>query len=357
MVILDKNGNLILNTIHNGNIFDVLPKIPDESVDCVITSPPYWGKRDYGTISWMGGKTGCDHEAARIKTRFDYALGDTQKAYKETHVKVYVDRCPECGAEKVDLQIGSENEVSSYLDDMVKILHELKRIIKKSGSIWINIGDTYNTNLVNQGTTDKKIPRKSMIGIPFRLSIRAIDDVGLTLRNTIIWHKPNVFPTSVRDRFTDDFEYFFFFTKNQRYYFEQQFEPSVSVNDPRMGKGRIEYDGKMSDLEKSGTKGIQGSFTVIKNKRNKRAVWKIPHSGSEKTTKRLHVAPFPELLIETPIKACVPPNGVVLDPFMGSGTTGSVAIKYGKNYIGIELNKDYVDYATERINNTQIALL
>ncbi len=303
-----------LNSIYVGDVLDVLKTLPSESVDCAITSPPYWGQRDYGTAAWSG----------TVRT---------------------------------DNQLGRESTHSEYLIKLINVFSEIKRVVKDTGSVWVNLGDVYASRNIVDDVTGITNLRKSQIQIPTRFSIRMTDELGYILRNTVIWHKPNVFPSSAKDRFTDDFEYFFFFTKNQKYYFEQQFEPLAESSIARTDygwKGKKLLDGKSWNGLKHTDK--MGSRFAPANGRNKRAVWTIPNAGSEAVSTGEHVAPYPERLIETPILACCPTGGVVLDPFMGSGTTGAVAKSLGRNFVGIDLNQNYANAAMLRIDNTQVRL-
>jgi site-specific DNA-methyltransferase (cytosine-N4-specific) len=160
------------------------------------------------------------------------------------------------------------------------------------------------------------LPRKSLCLIPHRFAI-AMARRGWLLRNVLIWHKPNAVPESVTDRFTTDFEYLFFFAKSRHYYFQQQFEPATDRG-TRRGRDYV---------------------------RNKRCVWTIPTKGFAGN----HFAVYPEALVETPIRACCPRGGLVLDPFLGTGTTAVVAQRLGRRWVGIELNREYVDMARRRL--------
>lgn len=346
-----------LNSIYVGDVLDVLKTLPSESIDCVITSPPYWGQRNYGTAVWSGGEETCSHEAARIKNRFDYSLGGIQKQYNKSNVVSYDNTCLTCGAVRSDNQLGRESTYNDYLVNLINVFSEIRRVVKDTGSVWVNLGDVYASKNIVNNTAGVTTTRKSQIQIPTRFSIRMTDDLEYILRNTIIWHKPNVFPSSTKDRFTHDFEYFFFFTKNQKYYFEQQFEPLAESSIARADygwKGKKLLDGEswngLKHMEKMGRR-----FAPSKG-RNKRAVWTIPNAGAEAVSTGEHVAPYPERLIETPILACCPIGGVVLDPFMGSGTTGAVAKSLGRNFVGIDLNENYAEAAMRRIDNTQVRL-
>jgi site-specific DNA-methyltransferase (adenine-specific) len=177
------------------------------------------------------------------------------------------------------------------------------------------------------------------------------------LRNVVVWHKPNCMPSSAKDRFTVDFETIFFFTKNRKYYFEQQFEPWTDKNKHDIERalyGHKQYEGKWKN-----TNG-KGSFALSESKivgnpsrgRNKRCVWKI----ATQSFPDAHFAVFPEKLVETPIRAGCPENGVVLDPFIGSGTTAVVARKLGRNFIGIDVSKKYCEMARKRIKKVPLRL-
>lgn len=363
----------MINSILVGNVFEVIKSLPDDFVDCVVTSPPYWGMRNYGTYNWEGGNPECNHDSALVKNRYDYSMGEIQRAYDNANAKLYKDVCPDCGARKIDYQLGNEPTYQEYLDKMIQLFAEIKRVLKTSGSVWVNLGDTYSTKPIgiyngkssdstaSSGDIDKTksgIPNKSQIMVPERFAIRMIDDLGYIKRNTVIWHKPNPFPTSVLDRFTNDFEYIFFFTKSPRYYFEQQLEPAKSSTIERLKYGLGETKYNKEGIVKGGinTLAKPREAKPLRERdryRNKRCVWTIPTASSEGKVSGDHVAPYPEKLIETPIVASCPEGGIVLDPFMGSGTTGVVAKKFRRNFIGIELNQRYAENAMIRINSTQ----
>lgn len=328
--------------ILTGDSKEELKKLEDGSVDMCITSPPYYKQRDYG----------------------------------------------------VEGQLGLEEKVDEYIDNLCSIFDEVARVMKPEGTCWVNIGDSYGKD-------------KGLLGVPWMFALEMINR-GLILRNTIIWHKPSCMPSSVKDRFTVDFEYLFFFARQQKYYFEQQLEPYKSKYNT------YEYNGEaVKDYDGNGVQNPSDTKRRILNSmkerggRNKRTVWSI----NPARCKEAHFAVFPEELIETPIKAgcpeaickkCgkprvevkiktgekeVPPiggkkhpgnntndtysgntkqgiykyelsdcgcnagfePGTVLDPFFGVGTTGIVATKQHKKYIGIELNPEYVEIAKARL--------
>lgn len=297
-----------LNTIYNEDCRETIRLMDNESVDMCITSPPYWGLRDYG------------HPG----------------------------------------QLGQEKTFQEYLEKLFDIFQLLYPKIKGCGSVWINLGDTYsgsktgNSDLKNykitQRTTFTKtqqdnIRRKSLIGIPDRFKVMMID-AGWICRNEIIWHKRNPMPSSAKDRFTIDYEKLFFFTKNDKYYFNQQLEPYKSskhnINKPR---NRVSERYATNALGKNKPLCSPGERDWYnRGGRNKRCVWSL----ATKPNLMEHYATYPQELIRTPIKASCPPGGVVYDPFMGSGTTAVECIDQEKNFMGSELNNQYWKDANER---------
>lgn len=312
-----------VNTIYQGDTLEVLKTFPTESIDCFITSPPYWALRDYG----------------------------------------------------VPGQLGLEPTFTEYITKLCDIFDEAKRVLKKSGTCWVNLGDTYwgggrggdpKDNNVNkkhssdkQGKSSDFVPNpkwdntyqsKCLCQIPFRFSIEMCNRRWI-LRNTLIWHKPNCMPSSVKDRFTVDFEYVFFFVKNKKYWFEKQIEDQTRI------KTRPDWLKKRKVKPTNAkTEGMKGTGADLMRRwlenpekftqgRNKRCVWKI----TTKPFKGAHFAVFPEALVETPIKAGCPKGGIVCDPFFGSGTSGVVTQKLGRNFVGIELNPEYIKIAEKRL--------
>jgi len=307
------------NTVHHGDCLTVLKTFPDEFIDCCVTSPPYWGLRDYG----------------------------------------------------IEGQLGLEPTFHEYLDRLIAIFDEVKRVLRKDGTCWVVLGDTYsgsgcgtndyrteksksiqgkgkNRNLYKTGGIAQKITNvvqaKSLLQIPSRFAIMMTDH-GWILRNEIIWYKPNAMPSSVKDRFTVDFEKVFFFVKNKKYWFEQQLEKSIWFEkDKRAITGGITKSGKSITSEGNQYQiNKSGSFRKDGN-RNKRCVWQIP----TKPFKEAHFAVFPPTLVEPMIQAGCPENGIVLDPFIGSGTVAQVATLHRRNWIGIELNPEYIKLADKR---------
>lgn len=421
-----KNPKSLINKIIHGSALDELKKFDNECIDMCITSPPYWGLRDYGdTVNavWDGDEN-CKHEF-EIK----YLIDNNPKfpVYKSNQF------CPKCGAWCG--QLGLEPTFELYTKHLCNIFDEIKRVLKKTGTCWVNIGDTYGGSWGNYGertgqqrsqnvdkfsrlgatpkdfrpaSSNPEIMHKSLCDIPYRFSIEMINR-GWIKRNTIIWFKPNCMPSSAKDRFTVDFEYLFFFVKNKKYWFERQFEDNNDTYNGQRGKiiNRTKLQSAMQ------TEGYSDYFGLG---RNKRCVWQIPTQPFPDA----HFAVFPEALIETPIKAGCPQyickkcgvarekvyetetsfhsgsgksgrkptgkgaggiqtesgdydirmgpkvshnfigytdcgcntgfrSGVVLDPFIGSGTTAVVARKLGRDFIGIELQKKYIPMAYKRI--------
>jgi DNA modification methylase len=317
-------------TLLQGDALSVLKTMPAESIDCVMTSPPYWGLRNY----------------------------------------------------HVDGQVGLEKTYQEYIDHLILIFSEVKRVLKKTGTCWVNIADSYAGSGKGIGTDRTKckevytdddinktawqnvgVPSKSLIGIPERFALAMTDRLGFIRRNTIIWYKRNPMPESVKDRFTEDFEYVYLFSKQSKYYFEQQFEPAFDwgtrdrsdfrdgTDDPLLKhhglSGRTWAVGVGQDSE-LGTKGRCGDSV----NRNRRCVWDIPTSSNGYQ----HYAAYPEKLCETPILAGCPSDGVVLDPFAGTGTTGAVSKRLCRKSVLIELNTEYCEIIKKRMESISMPM-
>ena len=305
--------------------------IPDESVDCVVTSPPYYGLRDYG----------------------------------------------------IDGQIGLEESPEEYVNTMVKVFREVWRVLKPTGSVWLNLGDSYYnyrpgngakypkqsvsntrqdlpTNSSKRANKLEGLKEKDLVGIPWKVSF-ALQADGWYLRSDIIWSKPNPMPESVHDRPTKAHEYIFLLTKSPKYYYDADAIREITGKEASWdnygGKGMIDHPTgpgrKQIDLTMGTSQKKAMPYISHPNGRNKRSVWTIntqPYSEA-------HFATFPEKLIEPCILAGCPEDGVVLDPFVGSGTTAAVAQKHGRKSVGVDLNKEYLDIAIKRITSTQPRLL
>lgn len=308
-------------TILIGDVRTRLQDIESGTVQTCVTSPPYWGLRDYG------------HSA----------------------------------------QMGLEATPDEYVAEMVAVFREVRRVLKDDGTLWLNLGDSYVgsgkgaysdgmvylTNKSNkqktslgttQGTFSKTtapgLKHKDLVGIPWRLAF-ALQADGWWLRQDIIWAKPNPMPESVTDRCTKAHEYLFLLTKSPRYYFDNE-----AIAEPAKYAG---YVVKKSDplTAKNAQKGAFGATslgftqhdTVVKETRNKRSVWTV----TSKPFKGAHFAVMPEALVEPCVLSGSQKSDLVLDPFMGAGTTAVVALRNERRFVGIELNPEYVSIAEERI--------
>ena len=302
-----------------GDVRTRLADIESGSVQTCVTSPPYWGLRDYGN----------------------------------------------------DGQIGLEATVAEYVNNMVDVFREVKRVLRDDGTLWLNLGDSYagsgkgrnpdgtvhvSALIAKQGTSagtvmgnvpsglvPEGLKAKDLIGIPWRVAF-ALQADGWYLRQDIIWAKPNPMPESVKDRCTKSHEYLFLLTKSSKYYFDNQAikEPSVS----NVGNAKIRFGGnKYGDSTDPKHVTKSGNVWEPSETRNKRDVWNIP----TKPFKGAHFAVMPEALVEPCILAGSREGDLVLDPFAGSGTVGVVALREGRKFIGAELNSEYAAIAVERI--------
>lgn len=271
-----------LNRIYEGDAEAVLATWPGQFVDLCLTSPPYYQLRDYGVAG----------------------------------------------------QLGMEETPEEYIKRLVGVVDEIGRVLKDSGSLYLNLGDTYSG--------------RGLMGIPWRVAL-ALNQRGWLLRNSIVWHKINALPTSATTRFRSSHEFLFFFTKSKRYYFDLD-----AVREPHQTKTKTQEP----RLRPHGTSRMirGGNFPGHPLGKNPADVWSL---HTENRPKRLivpgyegHFAPFPESLCEKPILASCPPWGIVLDPFIGSGTTAVVARRLGRNFLGIDLSGDYVDLAARRLQHS-----
>lgn len=308
------------NIIYQGDCLEVMKTFQGGCIDMCMTSPPYWGLRDYGT--------GED-------------------------------------------QLGLEPTPELYIEHMTTIFHEVKRVLKKEGTLWLNVGDTYSGsggdhkewhkndagfqgNLM-RGCQPKKvedIKPKCLCMIPERLAWSLIKD-GWILRNKIIWYKPNSMPSSVTDRFSNKYEFIYLFSQQQKYYFDLDAIRVECLDQDRLSrrflnpetKKKVEY-GKHGKVSRLNPKTAEASrMKLIEMGKNPGDVFSIPTQPMPEA----HFAVFPEGLCETPIKAGCPEGGIVLDPFSGAGTALFVAKELRRNYIGIEINPDYIKISEERL--------
>ena len=381
-----------MSTIKQGNAIDILRSFEDETFDCCVTSPPYWGLRDYGTSEWVGGSyEECTHKQAKERSRYDRKLtegsrhAEIAKTTQGTDGARWKETCPSCGAKKVDLQLGLEKTPEEYVAKMVEVFREVRRVLKKDGTLWLNLGDSYANNKDGntQGTStsglnytnpkkdlegfrneqkfSKKVPpglkQKDLVGIPWRVAF-ALQADGWYLRQDIIWAKPNPMPESVTDRCTKAHEYVFLLSKSQKYYFDNEAIKEVAVSGTDLGilRNASEDNTKMVSGAKTKTvkdriaQGVKSTEGNQSGKRNKRSVWTV----TTKPFKDAHFATFPEDLIIPMIKAGCRPGGTVLDPFFGAGTTGVVAEKLGRTCVGIELNGEYIKIAEKRLSQQRL---
>ena len=448
-----------------GDVLAGLATLGDGTVQTCVTSPPYWGLRDYGTGSWEGGDAGCDHKDAPMGTRDrgrDRAAsgGTFHDSPNANQIQPqFRDTCGKCGAVRIDQQIGLEPAPAAYLARMVAVFREVRRVLADDGTIWVNMGDGYNNagssrngegldGIRRGGATGadgalgyKRLDRrhslglikcKDLIGMPWRLAF-ALQADGWYLRSDIIWHKPNPMPESVTDRPTKAHEYLFLLSKRERYYFDNDAirEPQTSGYPSSFDKRGESWHDHDADLSEGNAKhnvrdnGVDRAHVSHPLGRNIRTVWTIPTQPFPDA----HFATYPEALVEPCVKAgtsergCCPKCGkgwvrkvekqrppievrtatrggsvdprdgtgfnldgvkygsgqklqdwldahpakttgwspacacnagepvpcLVLDPFTGSGTTGAVACRLGRNFVGCELNPAYAAMARDRI--------
>lgn len=292
-----------------GDVIEQLKHLDAGSVQTCITSPPYWGLRDYGN----------------------------------------------------DGQLGLESTPDEYVANMVAVFAEVWRVLADDGTLWLNLGDSYASNTKGTGgPSDKQdsnvgsryesiklhhgVKPKDLVGIPWRVAF-ALQSAGWYLRQDIIWHKPNPMPESVKDRCTKAHEYVFLLTKSGRYYFDNEAVKEQAQTKPALRNKMAE--GYQADYPKGDRFSAGERVWGADNMRNKRSVWSI----NTKPFKGAHFAVMPEALVEPCILAGSKQDDLVLDPFTGSGTVGVVALRQGRNFVGIELNPDYAEIARQRIEN------
>lgn len=276
-----------VNTIITGDALSVLREMPSRSVHCIVTSPPYYMQRDYSATD----------------------------------------------------QIGNEPSVEAYIESLRDVFSECSRVLRDNGTFWLNLGDKYDDG--------------DLLGMPWRV-VFALKQGGWLLRSDIIWHKPNAMPSSVKNRPTTDHEYVFFFVKSSEYYYDIDAirEPHVTFTEKSRIKGGRNHFGKRNGTPEQGKN--EGNSNLHDGRwdqafhpkgRNRRTVWEIPLSKFRDA----HFAVFPETLVEICILAGCPEKGIVLDPFVGSGTTAAVAQRLGRQYVGIDINSEYCEMARKRL--------
>lgn len=453
-----------VNHIHCGDIRDIAKTLPAQSVNCIVTSPPYFGLRDYQTAEWEGGRVKCDHikrtaVSAKSTLKNDGRVNFGSNNYEENTTIPYRDTCSKCGAKRIDKQIGLEATPEAYVNTMVGIFRELKRVLRDDGTVWLNLGDSYAGNNSSNGegetrnlkteifhggsahleqrriTSNCNLKPKNLIGIPWRVAF-ALQADGWILRSDIIWHKKNPMPESVTDRPTKSHEYIFLLSKQAKYYYDNEAVREANSDSSGGWQSRAKNGLLTSHSQGFGGNGETSQFARITQEkgegrggvaipnpsgRNRRTVWTV----STKPYKAAHFAVFPPDLIRPCILAGCPQQvcsecgepwrritekgltahdgktdsqysngttanrlallrqaareqggeyvntaktigiepvcqcnassrpGVVLDPFMGSGTVAQVAIETGRNWLGVELNPEYIELTKERIYQTQ----
>ena len=318
-----------MNNIICGDCLSVLKTMPAESVNCCITSPPYWGLRDYGVAG----------------------------------------------------QLGLEKTPEEYVAHMVEVFREVRRVLKDDGTLWLNLGDSYSSTTKGDNRTPEQLgksdglnrakdPNKShvfipmcsgvrrvesgpkpkdLVGIPWRVAF-ALQADGWYLRQDIIWAKPNPMPESVTDRCTKAHEYIFLLAKSARYYYDADAIKEDSCVSDKWNEPNAKYLSKTSGNGETSLRNGFNRLGEIGGTRNRRSVWTV----ATKPSKEAHFAMFPPDLIEPMILAGCPEDGVILDPFIGAGTTGMVAKQNYRNYIGIELNPANVRMSNRRIDGTLV---
>lgn len=295
-----------------GDCLEILKSLPSGSVDCCVTSPPYFALRDYNAEG----------------------------------------------------QIGLEATPAEYVSKLLEVFTEVRRVLKPQGTLWLNLGDSYGSGTRKTWGADKKAPKrpealgavrgkngfsKQLIGIPWRVAF-ALQEAGWILRSDIIWSKPNAMPESVKDRPTKAHEYVFLLTKQGKYFYDADaVREAHSYKDSRAGgngthySNGVRYHEGVKHLDTNVQRGVW--MGQPPNGKNMRSVWTI----NTQPYPEAHFATFPEELARRCVLAGCPEEGTVLDPFCGSGTVGAVAKRYGRRFIGIDLNPDYLEMARRRI--------
>ena len=363
-----------MNTIEFGDCREIMRKWASQGVKAqtCITSPPYYGLRDYGTAKWEGGDPDCQHSISMPTKWNDPKRGTSVLRPEVGHRGGSSSNCHLCGAKRIDEQLGLEDTPEEYIANMVEVFRCVWDVLEDNGTLWVNIGDSYcNSNGFaraspeyqregrnNMPANDRKLDKlhatglktKDLIGIPWMLAFALRAD-GWYLRQDIIWSKPNPMPESVQDRCTKAHEYIFLLSKSHKYHFDHVAikEPATTVENRPSGivRDRVyDYDSKQKEMGRA----RGGEETPEPTTRNRHSVWNVatkPYSGA-------HFAVFPTELIEPCILAGAPVGGVVLDPFMGSGTTAQVAQDLGRQYLGCELNLEYGNLQKKRTAQTSL---
>lgn len=397
--------------LYTGDALDTLATLATGSVDCVVTSPPYWGLRDYGTGHWVGGDPDCAHSVGR-GTNTPHTTGAPTG-----HVVGYPasaahrggdpQTCCRCGATRVDRQYGLEPTPQDYVDNLRALFAELRRVLAPTGTVWLNLGDSYSAEPPGRGThamrhstlagtaaagvlreqvrsagvdRTRSVPRKNLLGMPWRVAL-ALQADGWVLRNAVVWAKRNPMPESVRDRLSATYEFVFLLTANTSYHFDldairvpllrpEALDEGITVGGSHVVEGAVlgasarrrgrSVYGATSGDPASFPRGPRGAEMRPTGRRHDRThprgknpgdVWHLSTRPQRRGHGRgePHFAAFP---IDIPLRciaAGCPEDGVVLDPFSGTATTGLAALQLGRRYLGIELNPSYNRLAAARL--------
>lgn len=377
-------------TLYTGDATAVLATLPDATAQCVVTSPPYWGLRDYGTAGWVGGDPECHHQPGGgrggniAQTKHPNVAYPGAAAHRGGDPRT----CRRCGALREDHQHGLEPTPGDYVDRLRGVFAELRRVLVDTGTVWLNLGDCYSTAPPHKArsTTAPQypsaagspglVPRKNLMGMPWRVAF-ALQRDGWILRNAVVWHKPNAMPESVRDRLSNRYEMLFLLVKQQRYHFDldpirtplrrpEVLDEGVVIGGSNKGRhagvgatarrrGGTVY-GKYADTtpfpgslpgQAMRPTGMRHSTGHPKGK-NPGDVWTMP----TRPLRDAHFAAFP---IDIPLRCIAsgcPDGGVVLDPFSGACTTGLAAEQLGRSFVGIDLNPEFHEIGLRRLGRS-----
>jgi len=390
-----------------GDVRDKLRELPSDHFDCVVTSPPYWGLRDYGTGKWEGGDSACEHRSPTMRPDRNEdrpALAGSAATNSHQLRLAHSAACGKCGAVKVDAQIGLEPTLGEHLAVMVEVFEEVKRVLKPSGTLWVNYGDCYATSPNGRSAADTKaaggddrtfrdkpfstvggvLKSKDLCMVPNRLAI-ALQEAGWWVRSEIIWAKPNPMPESIKDRPATSHEKIFMLSKAPRYHYDAAAvrQGRVSTGEYKVPDGWDTGPGGHGSHHRQGrekgesvaTKRLKNSFAregkLSSGEHGQKPQFRpdrevVDYSGSRslrnyepapvqvwnvatRPFSEAHFATFPPELAERCLLAGCPKGGRVLDPFGGAGTTGLVADALGLDCTLIELNPEYAELSARRL--------